>query len=356
MLKISRKRSVVILQKYKVVVVSILLLLVLCFTLKSYKVSTKNQPSLVNENASRETVELFDFLNSQKGKVIISGQQDINEANWIYENTGKYPVIVGFDFYDYTGSKKALGWESKQIEQAIKWYDKGGIVTFSWHWLAPQDKDGTFSNWKNGFYTESTDFDIEQTLNNTDSEGYKILIKDIDSIAVELEKLQKKNIPVLFRSLHEAEGGWFWWGAKGPESTKKLYRLMYNRLVNHHKLNNLIWVWNSLDPKWYPGDDYVDIISYDSYPSEIDHGTQSIKFNLAKSLGKGKKLVAMSENGPIPNPDLLKSNKVSWSWFMTWREEFIRSEDYNRIDYLKYVYSHKYVLTLDEYKELKGSE
>ena len=52
---------------------------------------------------------------------------------------------------------------------------------------------------------------------------------------------------------------------------------MYNRLVNHHKLNNLIWVWTSqagfddlcnayvADSAWYPGDEYVDVVARDNY-------------------------------------------------------------------------------------------
>lgn len=356
MLKKTQRNLLKTLLKYKKHLFCLLLILTFLIIWKNDRVSIENKHSLVNKNATIETIKLYKFLNDQQGKTIISGQQDIKEADWIYENTGKYPVIVGFDFYDYTGSKKELGWKSYQVEQAIKWAEKGGIVTFTWHWLAPRDKDGSYSNWKNGFYTESTDFDIEQAINNTNSEEYNLLIKDIDLIAVELKRLQKENIPILFRPLHEAEGGWFWWGAKGAEPAKELYKIMYDRITNYHNINNLIWVWNSIDPHWYPGDDYVDIISYDSYPSTRDHDTQSIKYDLANSLGKGKKLIAMSENGPIPDPELLKSNNISWSWFMTWREEFIRSKDYNEINYLKYVFSHDYVMTLDKYEERKDHE
>jgi mannan endo-1,4-beta-mannosidase len=67
-------------------------------------------------------------------------------------------------------------------------------------------------------------------------------MKDIDTIAVQLKKLQSKGIPVLFRPLHEAEGGWFWWGAQGPEPCKKLWRILYQRLTHHHRINNLIWM------------------------------------------------------------------------------------------------------------------
>jgi mannan endo-1,4-beta-mannosidase len=74
--------------------------------------------------------------------------------------------------------------------------------------------------------------------------------------------LQKTGDAFFWRPLHKASGSWFWWGAKGPEFCKKLYLLMYDRMVNHHGLKNLIWVWTSQqdDYDWYPGDDVVEMI------------------------------------------------------------------------------------------------
>jgi mannan endo-1,4-beta-mannosidase len=46
-------------------------------------------------------------------------------------------------------------------------------------------------------------------------------------------------------------------------------------LIGHHGLHNLLWVWNSLDPAWYPGDDVVDIVSADTHPPAGDHSAQS---------------------------------------------------------------------------------
>ena len=105
---------------------------------------------------------------------------------------------------------------------------------------------------------------------------------DIDTIAVQLKKLEAAGVPVLFRPLHEAEGGWFWWGAQGPDSAKKLWRVVYERLTVKHELRNLVWVWNSVKKEWYPGDDVVDIVSADTY-SEGDHGVSSYIFLFLKS-------------------------------------------------------------------------
>ena len=66
---------------------------------------------------------------------------------------------------------------------------------------------------------------------------------------------------------------------------------MFDRLVNYHELNNLIWVWttntNSDALDWYPGHEYVDVIGMDIYPGENQHGSQYIEFNKVKEIFEG---------------------------------------------------------------------
>lgn len=309
---------------------------------------------LVNTNATKEANTLQEFLVSNYGKYILSGQQDLTEVDWIEKNTGKKPVVVGFDFMDYSPSRVEHGVSSNQTEQAIKWSKEGGIVTFSWHWNAPKNLiNQPGKEWSEGFRTSATTFDIEYALDHPESEDYKLILRDIDAISVQLKKLQSANVAVLFRPLHEAEGGWFWWGAKGPEPTKKLYKLLYNRITNYHDINNLIWIWNSSNKDWYPGDKYVDIVGYDSYPDSGDYSPLLNKYNELSLLVKNKKLVSLTETGPIPDPNLLKEYKIRWSWFLTWKGKYLKDENINSIKNLDEVYNHKYVLTLDEYKKIK---
>jgi len=181
------------------------------------------------------------------------------------------------------------------------------------------------------------------------------LIRDIDAIAVQLKRLQAANIPILWRPLHEAEGGWFWWGAKGAEPCKKLYRILYDRLTNYHGLNNLIWIWNSVASDWYPGDAAVDILSDDSYPATVgDHGPVSAQYNALYSLGRDKKLIGMSENGAIPDPDQLRLYEADWSWFVTWSGKFVDAGTHNTLDFLKKVYQSSYVKKLNDIKGWKS--
>ncbi|MGO4731088.1 glycosyl hydrolase [Paenibacillus sp. 2KB_22] len=318
---------------------------------------TKMDP-LSNSKASPQAKALMKFMSNQYGKKIISGQQTLEDATWIYQQTGKYPALVSSDLMDYSPSRVENGSTSNEVEKMMEWYKRGGIVSLSWHWNAPKGIGGNEPGheWWRGFNTEFTTFDVEYALNHPESEDYKLLIRDIDAIATQLKRLQEHNIPVLWRPLHEAEGGWFWWGAKGPEPAKKLYRLMYERLTKKHGLNNLIWVWNSVKEEWYPGDDVVDLVSVDIYNSPGDHSPNIAKYDELLFLSKHKKLVALAENGPIPDPDLLQTYGAHWSYFNTWTGDVLRDGKTNTKEHLKKVYNHDNLITLDELpKGLYGS-
>jgi mannan endo-1,4-beta-mannosidase len=175
----------------------------------------------VNKNANADAKALLKYLGKVYGKNILSGQQDKASLDWVTSNTGITPAIIGVDLMDYTDSRTSRGASSIDVDHAISHAAKGGIVTFVWHWGAPVGLyDTPEQRWWSGFYTAATDFNIETALADTTNANYTLLMHDIDTIAVQLKKLQDAGVPVLWRPLHEAEGGWFWWGAKGAEPCK----------------------------------------------------------------------------------------------------------------------------------------
>lgn len=244
--------------------------------------------TLVNPNANTNAYALYNYLTSIYGNKTLAGQQDLKYANWIAETIGKTPALVSVDLIDYSPSRVEFqGNVSTTVEDAISHHDAGGIVSVLWHWNAPA---GLYNNdtqkWWSGFYTAATDFNVTTALADTTNANYTLLIRDIDAIAVQLKRLQDAGLAVLFRPLHEAEGKWFWWGAQGPESAKKLYAILYERLTTYHEINNLIWVWNSVAADWYPGDDTVDILSTDVYAQ--GHGVSRFCPALFWTTGAGQ--------------------------------------------------------------------
>ncbi|NYI08256.1 glycosyl hydrolase [Allostreptomyces psammosilenae] len=308
----------------------------------------------VNPDASAETRSLMRYLVDHYGETILSGQQDMASIAWVEENIGATPAVGGFDLMDYSPSRVERGTTSREVENMLEWDQRGGMVTLAWHWNAPSgliDEPGR--EWWRGFYTDATTFDLAAALADPASTDYQLLLRDMDAIAVQLQRLEDARVPVLWRPLHEAEGGWFWWGAKGPEPAKELWNLLYQRLTEHHGLDNLIWVWNSASPDWYPGDATVDIVSIDSYPPAGDHGPVSASYDALVELGGDRKLVALGEVGSIPDPALLQAYQADWMWFVTWSGDFISGGQHNSREFLQRLYADPYVTTLDELGDFK---
>ena len=99
---------------------------------------------------------------------------------------------------------------------------------------------------------------------------------------------------------------------------------MYDRYVNYHHLNNLLWVWGANGPRdipldeafsykgFYPGGTYVDILGADIYHSDYEQKD----YNELLKLSKGK-IMALTEVGELPKPGILDA-QPRWAWFMEW--------------------------------------
>jgi mannan endo-1,4-beta-mannosidase len=309
--------------------------------------------TLSDPKAAPATRALMQYLVSHYGTKTLSGQYE-RDNEYVQEVTGKTPAIYGGDLIDYSPSRVAHGAHSNAVAEIVSRAKAGQIVTLSWHWNAPTgliDTMGTDAQgktvdrrWYRGFYTEATTFDVQKALADPKSPEYALLLRDIDAIAVPLQQLQDANIPILWRPLHEAEGGWFWWGAKGPEPFKQLWRLMYDRLTNFHHLHNLIWVdCSGTNAAWYPGDSYVDVVGVDAYPSDITDPLSTTWETLEKAYG-GKKLLALTEFGGVPDVPKMRRYGVRWSYFVSWIGDV--GPHKNSKDALTQIYRSPAVITL----------
>ena len=289
---------------------------------------------------------LMKALVSDYGHHTWAGQHDNNEISYIQGVTGRKPAIVEGDLIDYSPSRvQYQGMPAHYAEDMIALEGAGHVLGLCWHWNAPTNLLNTASEpWWSGFYTAATTFDVQAALANTNSVEYSLLLRDMDAIAVQLQKISSDNIPVLWRPLHEASGGWFWWGAKGPGPFKQLWRLLYDRLVNVHHLHNLIWVLTNEDPNWYPGNDVVDIVGLDAYPADPTDALSS-DWQILKSQFDGVKLLTLSEFGGVPDAERMHVFGVWWSYFSPWGGTYIEGAPTNT---LIRIYSSPEVITLDE--------
>ncbi len=307
----------------------------------------------VNKNATQGAIRLLNYLCETAGKAIITGQHTqtipMEEITYIKEQTGKVPKLRGFELLAYSpninyddASEECLTeiYENRgTLYTAMEWATSSdGILTFSFHWYSPiggRDKS---------FYAKHTDFDAGRVLTAGTPER-EAFFHDMDAIAELLTPFCEKDIPILWRPFHESDGTWFWWGAQGPEVARDLYKLMFDRYVNVHHLDNLIWVWNCRLKEGYPGDEYVDVISVDIYLEEYAPTDYADDYEKLIKNTTDKKVAALAEVGYIPDVGLLERTHIPWAYYMTWSKEFCIGEQYNSTEKLKEMYQSRYSIT-----------
>ncbi len=359
---------------------------------------------LINKNASEKAVNLYNFIQDIQGEYVLSGQHNFvgkgsDYTNQLEEITGKKAIIWGSDFsfcvegenamrFQHCGPANlpAFPWEpykeyreayaidstipppdfDRELQflditleearestmQEIKArYKDGHIITMMWHGCFPTDGDccDGSSIWAMEERPSPEQWDELVTEGTALNDAWKV---GADKIAGYLKQLQEEDIPVLWRPYHEMNGVWFWWcNHKGDQGFKRLWIMMYDYFTKHHKLNNLIWVWNTNAPRDIPGDeawpyedffpgiDYVDILAADVYRNDYkqSHHDQLVV------LGQGKP-ISLGEVGEIPTTEIL-DRQPQWSWFMPWGWILFLSNETEQITDL---YQSDRVLTLDE--------
>ena len=365
---------------------------------------TASQTSPCDPKATPEAKALMNYLSSVYGSHIISGQQEIymyghggnfeQEFTYLQDTTGKLPAIRGFDFLN-EANILGYGTEDGTTDRIIKWVtnnpyvDAPGIATASWHLTVPKN----FANYKVGdnvSYNDATyscSWDDAKTKNTaTDFNTANVIVEGtkeneyymaaLEELASYLTRLQDANVPLIFRPLHEAEGGggetgsWFWWGAAGSDVYKQIWRLTYDTLTEKYGIHNLIWEWNSYNydtsMNWYPGDEYVDIVGYDKYncvkylaennwQASYEHDDSAIAPTFYGILEKtnGAKMIAMAENDCFSTVGNLTGDKAGWLYFCTWYDgggqtDFLSDPLFNTKEDTIEMYNSEYCLTLDE--------
>lgn len=297
----------------------------------------QNAPSPVNPNASPEARALLKYIYSISGKYTLSGQHNYpyHIARWTdrtYDLTGKYPAVFGQDFgFQGEEDKDSVLARPALIEEAKRQWQHGAIPTLTWHAVRPiSDEPVTF---KDDVQGKLSDFEWSELLTPGTALNRRWCAQ-VDVIAGYLKQLRDARVPVLFRPYHEMNGAWFWWGGRpGKNGSAAIYRMIYDRLVNVHHLDNLVWAWNVNAPNapnmavadYYPGADVSDMLTLDVYGEfKQEYYTDMV------TLAAGKP-IALGEVGYIPSPAVLKA-QPGWTYFMTWSEWV---EEANSLDAVK---------------------
>lgn len=301
---------------------------------------------LSDQEATPLSSRLFSNLQKLSGSHVLLAHQDALAygIGWkgdafrtdINDVSGDHPAVFGWDL-GHLGDEENI--DGVPFADMQKWakaaFEKGGINTYSWH----------MRNYAMGGTSWDTDACVEACLPG--GEVHELYLEKLDLAARFFSGLktdQGELIPVVFRPFHEMNGGWFWWGSASctPGQYKEIFRFTIDYLRNEKQMHQLIVVYStdlftSAEEymRFYPGDDYVDIMGFDDYKglrakSETPRTVFMLETLDSLSTRHGK-LMTISETGleTIPNENwftdvvlsTLKTNVSTRkaSWILFWR-------------------------------------
>lgn len=284
------------------------------------------KPSLpADKKATKETVVLFQSLNDLKNKGVMYGHQDdlMYGFTWWYEKdrsdikeaTGDYPAVAGFELgHLELGNERSLDSVSfLQITEQIKvQYNRGGVITVSWHPdnpLTMLTKESSSPRMYGTAWDVSSKEVVSSILpGGKNNELFNIWLERLAAFFIGLKDDKGKPIPVIFRPFHEHSGSFFWWGTNicTDQEYSSLWRYTVEFLRDKKNIHNILYAYNTDRVTTinqymlgYPGDDIIDMLSLDMY----DRGKQfdaeldtALAFVTAEAI-KRNKLTALSETG-----------------------------------------------------------
>ena len=238
--------------------------------------------------------QLFERLDSLRQKGYMFGHQDdpMYGLTWEYDKDssdvknvcGDYPAVMGFELggIEMADAKSLDSVPFTRItEEVINHYQRGGIITLSWH---PRNPLTTIEGGGNAGqkFPEGTAWDVTDSTvvknilpGGTKYELFQTWMQRLSDFLATLKTADGKKIPILFRPWHENTGSWFWWGEKlcTAEEYKALWNMLQDKL-NADGFDNLLWAYSPgmaadlTAEKYlerYPGDDRIGMVGIDGY-------------------------------------------------------------------------------------------
>jgi len=187
------------------------------------------------------------------------------------------PEIMGGELSDLM-SYDGFSPNRNALRELLK-HGKKHIVTLVWHPSNPV-AGGDFS-------TPVSTAELENMTNPATPTGAAWRVQ-LDRAAAALAPFAARDIPVVFRPLHEQNGNFFWWGHNGATGADlvvrqsawtDLWQDMVTYLTVTKGLKNLLFVFGTNQVNYaevvppltyYPGSSLVDLVSIDVYNDKLN--------------------------------------------------------------------------------------
>lgn len=270
---------------------------------------------------TQETCNLLANLKKVSSRGIMFGHHDdtVYGIGWegdegrsdVQSVCGDYPAVISFDLGELElGGDANLDKVSfdKLRKEIINQYQRGGMVSLSWHARNP--------------LTGGDAWDVKDTTvvksilpGGANHEKFSGWLDKVAGFINSLQTAEGVKVPVLFRPWHEHTGSWFWWGEKlcTPDDYKTLWHMTVDSLQAKGVDNALYAYSPGTEPKdtteylkKYPGDEYIDVIGFDTYQFDRDAFLAGLdrSLSIVDSIAQTHhKVIAVTEAGYEGIPD-----------------------------------------------------
>jgi hypothetical protein len=239
------------------------------------------------------------------GLMGVGQQLNVSSADYLAPLTalgGRRVSVVGFDLEELamTGT-----YEYPFLDQALADLTTlaadGTVLSVSWHATNPHT---------GGSYADRGWHSLGALLDASTPEYHRFW-SDFDARTALLQRLQDAGVAVVLRPLHEANGGWFWWGHPDPATYRKLWAAMQQRAWAAG-VHNVVWAYSFAAKTWsgigapqklVPAK--VDVAGIDSYDPEAAAADAKDRLDVTGYAAVAKKVsrMAFTEVGPERSRD-----------------------------------------------------
>jgi len=256
--------------------------------------SRQYNPAVCSDGlATTDTNKVFKYINNCSPNTISGCSEQFTSKNTqtgikdiLKSISGQYPALLNWEIYT---QQTASANKTKMLSDINAHISQGGVVGLHDHPGNPV----TYSLFDTAGYADRSGSPVAAIKSggskNADYLAY------LDEVATIISSI---NGPVLYRPFHEINGNWFWWNGSDRRADMILvWQQTVDYLRNTKGLHNILFVLNfdangelgdsnygsQALSTWWPGSNYVDIISIDYYPSSTPETLDSARFNSAYS-------------------------------------------------------------------------
>ncbi|MHB1166277.1 MAG: glycosyl hydrolase [Candidatus Nanopelagicales bacterium] len=264
-----------------------------------------------------------------QGVMAIGQQLDVQEEQRMRQPLESLepsrPAVVGFDFAELLNALAYF--DNDPVPYLAGLFESGSVLTATWH----ADNPGT-----DGDYADRTWTDLAQLLDPA-TPAAAAYWTDYDRLLEQALRLQEAGAAVVFKPLHEASGGWFWWGRPDPATYRALFAAMQERAAARG-VHNLLWAY-AANPRVYAQDldplallpASIDLGGLDVYDVAIEQPWNRVTTTDFRRLAAKVPRMAFTEVGPYRSTtgdwspkaitDTLRSERLYAAFALLWRDD-----------------------------------